>query len=93
MSKSLNLKINKNEVELALTQKSEKSEMNKLAADLKNLIQSKASNDQVNQLLNDKISKSELLFYLSIKASIEDISNILEEMIGVREFEEIINEI
>ena len=93
MSKSLNLKINKNEVELALTQKSEKSEMNKLAADLKNLIQSKASNDQVNQLLNDKISKSELLFYLSNKASIEDISNILEEKIGVREFEEIINEI
>ena len=68
MSKSLNLKINKNEVELALTQKSEKSEMSKLAADLKNLIQSKASNDQVNQLLNDKISKSELLFYLSTKA-------------------------
>ena len=93
MSKSLNLKINKNEVELALTQKSEKSEMSKLAADLKNLIQSKASNDQVNQLLNDKISKSELLFYLSTKASIEDINNILEEKISVREFEEIINEI
>ena len=93
MSKSLNLKINKNEVELALSQKSGKTEMNKMAVELKNLIQQKASNEQINQLLNDKISKNEVLFYLSSKPSIDDIKNILEEKIGIREYEEIINEI
>ena len=93
MSKSLNLKINKSEVELALNQKSEKSEINKMAVELKNLIQKKASNEQINQLLNDKISKNEFLFHLNSKASIEDIKNILEEKIGIREFEEILKEI
>ena len=93
MSKSLNLKINKSEVELALSKKTEKTEMNKIVVDLKNLIQQKASNEQINQLLNDKISKNEVLFYLSTKPSIEDIKNVLEEKIGIREFEEIVNEI
>ena len=93
MSNSLNLKVNKNEVELALNQKAEKSEMNKLAGEFKNLIQKKASNEQLNQLLSDKISKSEFLFHLSNKPSTEDINNILEEKIGIREFEEIIKEI
>ena len=93
MSNSLNLKVNKNEVELALNQKAEKSEMNKLAGEFKNLIQKKASNEQLNQLLSDKISKSEFLFHLSTKPSTEDINNILEEKIGIREFEEIIKEI
>ena len=93
MNKSLNLKISKNEVELALNQKSEKSEMAKIAGELKNMIQNKASNDQINQLLYDKITKSEFLFHLSSKASIEDVKNILEEKIGIREYEEIINEI
>ena len=93
MNKALNLKINKSEVELALNQKSDKSEINKMAAELKNLIQKKASNDQINQILNDKISKNEFLFHLSSKASIEDIKNILEEKIGIREFEDILKEI
>ena len=92
MSKSLNLKINKSEVDLALNQKSEKSEMNKIIADLKSIINKKASNEQVNQLLSDKVSKNELLFHLSNKASTDDIKNILEEKIGVREFEEIIKQ-
>ena len=64
-----------------------------MEADLKNLIKQKASNEQINQLLSDKISKNEVLFYLSSKPSTEDIKNILEEKIGIREFEEIINEI
>ena len=93
MSNSLNLKINKNEVELALNQKAEKAEMKKMDVELKNLIQKKASNEQINQLLNDKISKTEFLFHLSSKPSTEDINNILEEKIGIREFEDLINEI
>ena len=93
MSKSLNLKINKNEVELALNQKSEKNELNKITAELKNLLNKKASNEQLNQLLSDKVSKNELLFYLSNKASTDDVNNILEEKIGIREFEDIINQI
>ena len=76
MSKSLSSKIGKSDVELALSQKSDISEVNKMAAELKSLIQKKASNEQVNQLLSDKISKNELLFYLSNKPSIEDMQNI-----------------
>ena len=36
MSKSLNLKINKSDVELALSKKSEITEMNKISSELKN---------------------------------------------------------
>lgn len=93
MSKSLSSKINKNDVELALTQKSDISEVNKMGVELKSLIQKKASNEQVNQLLSDKISKNELLFYLSNKPSIEDIQNMLEEKIDLTEFDELIKQL
>ena len=59
MSKSLSSKIGKSDVELALSQKSDISDFNKMAVELKSLIQKKASNEQVNQLLSDKISKNE----------------------------------
>ena len=65
--------------------------MNKIMSEMKNMINTKASNEQVNQLLNDKISKNEVLFYLSNKASTDDINNILEEKIGIKEFEEVLN--
>ena len=67
--------------------------MNKIMSEMKNMINTKASNEQVNQLLNDKISKNEVLFYLSNKASTDDINNILEEKIGIKEFEEVLNQI
>ena len=67
--------------------------MNKKFLELKNLINTKPSNDQINQLLKDKISKNEVLFYLSNKASTDDINNILEEKVGIREFEEVLNQI
>lgn len=67
--------------------------MNNILSEMKNMINAKASNEQVNQLLNDKISKNEVLFYLSNKASTDDINNILEEKIGIKEFEEILNQI
>ena len=41
--------------------------MNKKFSELKNLINTKSSKDQINQLLKDKISKNELLFYLNIE--------------------------
>ena len=93
MSKSLSSKIGKSDVELALSQKSDISEVNKMAVELKSLIQKKASNEQVNQLLSDKISKNELLFYLSNKPSIEDIQNMLEEKIDLMEFDEIVKQL
>ena len=93
LTKSLNSKINKNEVQLALNQKSDKLEFNKMSSELKNLIQQKASNEQINQLLNEKISKNEVLFYLSTKPSTDDLHNILEEKIGIKEFEEIVHEL
>ena len=65
--------------------------MNKILSEMKNMINAKASNEQVNQLLNDKISKNEVLFYLSNKASTDDINNILEEKIGIKEYEEVLN--
>ena len=65
--------------------------MNKILSEMKNMINTKASNEQVNQLLNDKISKNEVLFYLSNKASTDDINNILEEKIGIKEYEEVLN--
>ena len=55
--------------------------MNQIISDLKKSINTKASNEQVNQLLNDKITKNEVLFYLSNKPSTDDINNILEEKI------------
>ena len=67
--------------------------MNKILSEMKNMINTKASNEQVNQLLNDKISKNEVLFYLSDEASTDDINNILEEKIGIKEFEEVLNQI
>jgi len=67
--------------------------MNKILSEMKNMINTKASNEQVNQLLNDKISKNEVLFYLSNKVSTDDINNILEEKIGIKEFEEVLNQI
>ena len=93
MSKSLSSKIGKSDVELALSQKSDISDVNKMAVELKSLIQKKASNEQVNQLLSDKISKNELLFYLSNKPSIEDIQNMLEEKIDLMEFDEIVKQL
>ena len=76
-----------------LNNKCDKNEMNKILSEMKNMINTKASNEQVNQLLNDKISKNEVLFYLSNKASTDDINNILEEKIGIKEFEEVLNQI
>ena len=67
--------------------------MNQIISDLKKSINTKASNEQVNQLLNDKITKNEVLFYLSNKPSTDDINNILEEKISIREFEEVLNQI
>ena len=49
--------------------------------------------EQFNQLLSDKITKNEVLFYLSNKPSTEDINNILEEKIGIRELEEVFEQI
>lgn len=87
----INSKVDKSELDL--TSKCDKNEMNQIILDLKKMINTKASNDQVNQLLNDKITKNEVLFYLSNKPSIDDINIILQEKIGMKEFDEILNQI
>ena len=79
--------------ELDLNSKCDKNEMNQIISDLKKLINTKASNEQVNQLLNDKITKNEVLFYLSNKPSIDDINTLLQEKIGMKELEEVLNQI
>ena len=91
LKKSINLKLDKSELDL--NSKCDKAEMNQIISDLKKSINTKASNEQVNQLLNDKITKNEVLFYLSNKPSTDDINNILEEKISIREFEEVLNQI
>ena len=53
----INSKVDKSELDL--TSKCDKNEMNQIILDLKKMINTKASNDQVNQLLNDKITKNE----------------------------------
>ena len=91
LKKSINSKLDKSELDL--NSKCDKAEMNQIISDLKKTINTKASNEQVNQLLNDKITKNEVLFYLSNKPSTDDINNILEEKISIREFEEVLNQI
>ena len=91
LKKSINSKLDKSELDL--NSKCDKAEMNQIISDLKKSINTKASNEQVNQLLNDKITKNEVLFYLSNKPSTDDINNILEEKISIREFEEVLNQI
>ena len=91
LKKSINSKLDKSELDL--NSKCDKAEMNQIISDLKKSINSKASNEQVNQLLNDKITKNEVLFYLSNKPSTDAINNILEEKISIREFEEVLNQI
>ena len=91
LKKSINLKLDKSELDL--NSKCDKAEMNQIISDLKKSINTKASNEQVNQLLNDKITKNEVLFYLSNKPSTDAINNILEEKISIREFEEVLNQI
>ena len=91
LKKSINSKLDKSELDL--NSKCDKAEMNQIISDLKKSINTKASNEQVNQLLNDKITKNEVLFYLSNKPSTDAINNILEEKISIREFEEVLNQI
>ena len=91
LKKSINSKLDKSELDL--NSKCDNAEMNQIISDLKKSINTKASNEQVNQLLNDKITKNEVLFYLSNKPSTDDINNILEEKISIREFEEVLNQI
>ena len=91
LKKSIYSKLDKSELDL--NSKCDKAEMNQIISDLKKSINTKASNEQVNQLLNDKITKNEVLFYLSNKPSTDDINNILEEKISIREFEEVLNQI
>ena len=93
LNKAINSKLNLSDIEYDLNSKCDKNDVDRKFSELKNLINSKASNEQVNQLLKDKISKNEVLFYLSNKASTDDINNILEEKIGIREFEEVLNRI
>ena len=91
LKKSINSKVDKNELDL--NSKCDKNEMNQIISDLKKMINTKASTEQLNQLANDKITKNEVLFYLSNKPSVDDINNILQEKIGIRDFEDVLNQI
>ena len=91
LKKSINSKVDKNELDL--NSKCDKNEMNQIISDLKKTINTKASTEQLNQLANDKITKNEVLFYLSNKPSVDDINNILQEKIGIRDFEDVLNQI
>ena len=93
LNKAIKSKIDKSDIQYELNSKCDKNEINKILSELKNMINTKASNEQLNNLLKDKITKNEVLFYLSDKPSADDINNILEEKIGIKELEEVLNQV
>ena len=93
LNKAIKSKIDKSDIQYELNSKCDKNEINKILSELKNMINSKPSNEQLNNLIKDKITKNEVLFYLSDKPSADDINNILEEKIGIKELEEVLNQV
>ena len=61
--------------------------------DLSSSIEHRATIDETRTLLSDKISKSELIYYLNSKASIDDVKNLIDEKVDLRQYSNEINDL
>ena len=69
-----------------LNSKANNSDVFQAIDNLCNSIENLPTNSQFNELNEEKVSKSDLIYYLKAKPSIEDIENLLDEKMNKREF-------
>lgn len=86
LTKKLRTKINISDIKSLLNLKANNSEVFQAFDNLINSIENLATISQFNELNNDKVSKSEIIYYLKAKPSLEDIENLLNEKIDKKEF-------
>ena len=93
MEKLLQSKASKNELNTAINLKANTTEVMRAFSDLSSAIDNRSTIEETRNLLNDKISKSELLYYLNSKPSLEDIKNLIDDKVDYRNFNNEINEL
>jgi hypothetical protein len=93
MEKVLQSKASKNELNTAINLKANTTEVMRAFSDLSSAIDNRSTIEETRNLLNDKISKSELLYYLNSKPSLEDIKNLIDDKVDYRNFNNEINEL
>ena len=93
MEKLLQSKASKNELNTAINLKANTTEVMRAFSDLSSAIDNRSTIEETRNLLNDKISKSELLYYLNSKPSLEDIKNLIDDIVDYRNFNNEINEL
>lgn len=86
LTKKLRTKINISDIKSLLNLKANNSEVFQAFDNLINSIENLATISQFNELNNDKVSKSEIIYYLKAKPSLDDIENLLNEKIDKKEF-------
>ena len=93
IEKILSLKASKNELNNAINIKANTTEVMRAINDLSSSIEHRATIDETRTLLSDKISKSELIYYLNSKASIDDVKNLIDEKVDLRQYSNEINDL
>ena len=86
LSKELMSKVNKKDLNPLLNLKADNSEVFKAINNLCTSIGNLPTISQFNDLNEEKVSKSEIIYYLKAKPSFEEIENLLEEKINKNEF-------
>ena len=84
--KEIKSKVTMKELNPILNSKANNSDVFQAIDNLCNSIENLPTNSQFNELNEEKVSKSDLIFYLKAKPSIEDIENLLDEKMNKREF-------
>ena len=86
LAKELKSKVNMKELNPLLNLKADNSEVFKAINNLCTSIGNLPTISQFNDLNEEKVSKSEIIYYLKAKPSFEEIENLLEEKINKNEF-------
>ena len=84
--KELRTKANMKDLNPLLNLKANNSDVFKAVDNICNSIENLPTISQFNNLNEDKVSKSELIYYLKAKPSIEEIETLLDEKINKKEF-------
>ena len=86
LAKELKSKVNMKELNPLLNLKANNSDVFKAINNLCNSIGNLPTISQFSDLNEEKVSKSEIIYYLKAKPSFEDIENLLDEKINKSEF-------
>ena len=89
----LQSKISKNEFNNVLNLKANTNDVMRAINDLSSSIDNKTNIDDTKNLMNDKISKSELVYYLNSKPSIDEVKCLIDEKVDSRIFSNEINDL